>query len=545
MRRIFGRAINLGVRNAAYPDLDAPFRAGFKGFLMRQPIADQISPAFRWLSGQLRRPEWLVFLPALTLGAFWFGGEGWLMLAALGAPLVFAMAGAFRFSDPPQVDSLGGLALRAQILRHLDQILASSPQTGRSTACFVVQFDQEAKLVELHGRAAQSEVLERCTERLCSALRDGDIVARLEGGGFAVALTSARRIDIEMAVQVAARLQAAIAAPISLNAVRVYVSASVGFCIGPRSPAPNGKALLDAAQVAADVAARHGAGSIRAYQPDMARHRADREASRDELAAALDDGQICAYFQPQISTDTAAITGFEALARWIHPERGLIPPGEFLPQIEDLGLSDRLGEVILNNALTALKTWDKAGCRISNVAVNFSKIELRDPKLAERLKWELDRFDLTPDRLTVEILETVVADTDNDVIVRNVAALSAMGCGIDLDDFGTGHASITSIRRFAVRRLKIDRSFVARVNEDRDQQKMVSAILSMAEQLGLETLAEGVETSGEHTMLAQLGCAHVQGFGIARPMPFAETLDWIEKFRIRRGDVLRIGRKAR
>jgi EAL domain-containing protein (putative c-di-GMP-specific phosphodiesterase class I) len=277
----------------------------------------------------------------------------------------------------------------------------------------------------------------------------------------------------------------------------------------------------------------------------MARHRADRDATRDELAAALGDGQIQAYFQPQISTDTATITGFEALARWIHPERGIIPPSEFLPLIEDLGLSDHLGAVILNNSLAALKSWDNAGHRIANVAVNFSEVELRDPKLAERLKWELDRFDLTPERLTVEILETVVADTDNDVIVRNIAALSTLGCGIDLDDFGTGHASITSIRRFAVRRLKIDRSFVARVNEDREQQKMVSAILSMAQQLGLDTLAEGVETTGEHSMLAQLGCAHVQGFGIARPMPFSETLGWIEKFNAQHGNVLRVGQKAR
>ena len=157
--------------------------------------------------------------------------------------------------------------------------------------------------------------------------------------------------------------------------------------------------------------------------------------------------------------------------------------------------------------------------QVPTVSVNFSAAELRNPKLAEKLKWELDRFGLAPDRLTVEILETVVAETDNDVIVRNVAALAALGCGIDLDDFGTGHASITNIRRFALRRLKIDRSFVTRVDEDREQQKLVSAILSMAERLGLDTLAEGVETPGEHAMLSQLGCGHVQGFGIGRPMP--------------------------
>ncbi len=178
------------------------------------------------------------------------------------------------------------------------------------------------------------------------------------------------------------------------------------------------------------------------------------------------------------------------------------------------------------------------------VAVNFSAAELRNPKLPEKIKWELDRFDLTPDRLTVEILETVVTQTDNDVIVRNVAALAALGCGIDLDDFGTGHASITNIRRFALRRVKIDRSFVTRVDEDREQQKIVSAILSMSERLGLETLAEGVETPGEHTMLSQLGCGHVQGFGIARPMPYEDTADWMLRHGARLAATPRISHRA-
>ncbi len=245
----------------------------------------------------------------------------------------------------------------------------------------------------------------------------------------------------------------------------------------------------------------------------------------------MNEGQIRPHFQPQVSTDTGKISGFEALARWYHPERGIISPSEFLPFLMEAGLSERLSEVMLFNALSALARWDQAGMEIPTVSVNFSDAELRNPKLPEKLKWELDRFNLDPSRLTVEILETVVAQTDNDVIVRNVAALAALGCGMDLDDFGIGHASITNIRRFDLRRLKIDRSFISRVDEDREQQKVVSAILSMAERLGLETLAEGVETPGEHAMLSQLGCGHVQGFGIGRPMPIEETADWILRHR--------------
>ena len=501
-----------------------------------------------WLIAQFRRPELMIFIPALTLAAYWLGGERMLILAALGAPLFFAIGGAFRLpggAGNMVPDALAGLAVRPQIVTLMDTILRESPVSGMTTACFVVQFDDAPGLLDRHGRAAQTEILARCAERLCASLRTGDTLARLEGGGFAVAIGAVRRLDLENAVQLCVRLQSALSSPISLNGARIYVTASIGFCLGERVPAQSGAALLDAAQVAGDEALRNGPGAIRAFAPDMTRNRADRDSLRRELEAALDEGQIRAHFQPQLSTDTGAISGFEALARWYHPERGLIPPAEFLPAIEDSGLSGRLGEVMVYNALLALSRWDKAGHKVPMVAVNFSKSELRNPGLASKLKWELDRFDLTPERLTVEILETVVAEADNDVVVSNIAAISQMGCGVDLDDFGTGHASITSLRRFAVRRIKIDRSFVTRVDEDREQQKIVSAILSMAEQLGMQTLAEGVETPGEHAMLAQLGCGHVQGFGIARPMPVDETMDWITRHLARFSGTPRIGNRAR
>lgn len=482
---------------------------------------------------RLRQPEVLVFVPALALAAFWIAGERSLILAALLAPFLFAMT-ARRETPHAQLtlpDVLDGLSLRGQIVGILDTILTDSPLSGRHTACFVVQFDDSDRLIDRFGRAAQIEVLARSAERICAVLRSGDVVARLEGGGFAVALAPVRRLELEALVQLAARLQSAVSVPVRLDAARLYVTCSVGFCHSAHAPEPTGTGLLNAAQVAADEARRHGPNSIRAYAPEMARTRADRDALREELERALDEGQIRPNFQPQISTHTGEITGFEALARWYNPEKGVIPPAEFLPLIEDAGLDDRLGEVILYHALTALARWDRAGLNVPTVAVNFSAQELRNPRLAERLKWELDRFDLEPKRLSVEILENVVAETENDVVVANIAALSQLGCGIDLDDFGTGHASITSIRRFAIRRIKIDRSFVSKLDEDREQQKMVSAILSMAERLGLETLAEGVETPGEHAMLAQLGCGDVQGFGIARPMTVDETLDWIERHR--------------
>ena len=495
----------------------------------------------------VRRREFLALLPAAMLFAFWTGGEKAMLAVALAAPVVILVLNALssETEDVPRLpDGLIGLAMRPQAIALLDDILRDGPISGLQTGCMVVQFDEADTLLDRHGRAAQTEVLARSAERLCAALRAGDVVARLEGGGLAVVLAPQRRLNLESMIQLAARLQASIATPISLNAARLYVTCSIGFCLGANAPEATGRALLDAAQIAADEAQRNGPGAIRAFSTDMPSKRADRDALRAVLETALDEGQIRPHFQPQVCTDTGHISGFEALARWYHPDRGVVPPSEFLPAIEESGLSERLGEVMLFHALTALVNWDRAGLRVPTVGVNFSAAELRNPRLVEKLQWELDRFDLAPDRLCVEILENVVANTDNDVTVHNIAALSRLGCGIDLDDFGTGHASITNIRRFAVRRLKIDRSFVTHVDSDREQQKIVAAILSMAEKFDLETLAEGVETPGEHAMLAQLGCGHVQGFGIGRPMAFEQATDWILQHRARQTRAPRIGNRT-
>jgi EAL domain-containing protein (putative c-di-GMP-specific phosphodiesterase class I) len=155
-------------------------------------------------------------------------------------------------------------------------------------------------------------------------------------------------------------------------------------------------------------------------------------------------------------------------------------------------------------------------------------MDLRNPGLVDRVRWELDRFGLSPDRLTVEVLETVIEDVGDDMVTRSLAGLAALGCGIDLDDFGTGHAAIGSIRRFSVQRVKIDRSFVRRIDTDTEQQALVSGMILLSDRLGIATLAEGVETAAEQAALARLGCRHVQGYAIARPMPEDAFLAWLE-----------------
>jgi diguanylate cyclase (GGDEF)-like protein len=488
----------------------------------------------------------LALLPAAMLGGYWFGGEAALVIAAVTLPSLVVLAGLLPrpASGPRGRDPLTGLVNRADLVAALDVAFAGERSTGRRSACLAIEVDEFAGFRAQNGQDAAETILRRVTERLRANLRDGDLVARLDDAVFAVALAPVRRMDLETLIQLSVRLQEAVCDPIPLDAGRTYVTASVGFCLPSRSPERSGAAHLAAAEHALAAARANGPASIRSYVADL-QPRADFATSfLDEVAAALEQGQIRPWFQPQVSTDTGDVSGFEALARWQHPERGMVPPADFLPAVAAAGLNERLGEVILYHALTALRSWDRAGLSIPRVAVNFSGDELSDPRLVERIRWELDRFELTPDRLAIEVLETVVSKSDNDTITRNIAALGKMGCLIELDDFGTGNASLAAIRRFSVNRIKIDRSYISRVDRDRDQQEMVSAILTMADRLRLDTLAEGVESVGEHAMLAQLGCQHVQGFSVGRPMPFEETIAWIVRHREKLSEPPQIGREA-
>ncbi|GKY89179.1 putative bifunctional diguanylate cyclase/phosphodiesterase [Sinisalibacter aestuarii] len=492
---------------------------------MGRATGSQIQSIWGRSRAALVGPQLAAFLPAIMLGAYWFGGEGVLLTTAVIVPALIAFFGLMARPGPMRTgrDAVTGLPGRVQLIRMLEPRRGA----GDDPIALVIEIDNAHHLARQYGDEGFATVLRAGRDRLESVLREGDFVAALGAGRFGLALAQTPRVDLETMIQLAARLQEALAAPIPLGGARVLVTACIGFALPARVTEATGEALLAAAESALDEAQRSGPGSIRAFTRAMRPRVSAPDNVTREVVKALEAGQIQAWFQPQISTDTGALTGFEALARWDHPEKGMIAPGAFLPAIARAGMFERLGEVILFQSLTALRDWDRAGLQVPNVSVNVSSDELRNPKLYDKIRWELDRFELAPDRLTIEILEDVVARTDDDTTTRNIAALSKLGCRIDLDDFGTGHASIANIRRFDVNRIKIDRSFITHVDTDRDQQNMVAAILTMAERLELETLGEGVESHGEHAMLAQLGCGHVQGYSIARPMPVAETAAWI------------------
>ncbi|MCB1397668.1 MAG: EAL domain-containing protein [Rhodobacteraceae bacterium] len=466
----------------------------------------------------------VLLVPVLTAAALALGDPGWplaLVLAAQAILLWWGNAGE-RTSRPaaPETQSL------AAADRGVVQARLAATDSTQQTAALAIRLDESPRLTGLYGPAFLAVLDDALAERLGGALREHDAFCRLDGGGFGVALLPQRRLDIGHVLSVAQRIQHRLSQPFSHEGNTVWPSVSVGFCLSARAAALNGIDMLQAAERAAEKALQSGPAGLNSYS--IVDFPAALAGDRIEaLRHALDTGEIRAHFQPQIRTDNGHVSGLEALARWHHPQRGIIAPGDFLPQIEAAGLSQKLADRMLRDALDTLAALDREGLSVPTVSINLSADELRNPQLADEIIWALDRADLAPGRLTVEILETVVAGGQDDAAVHTIARLAGLGCGIDLDDFGTGHASIANIRRFAVGRIKIDRSFVTRLHEDPDQERMVAAILSMAQQLGLATLAEGVECAGEQIRLAQMGCDHLQGFAIARPMPAPDLPGWL------------------
>jgi len=495
----------------------------------------------------LTGPSVMAFVPDISLAAFWMGGEVVLILVALGLPLLFALAGAFGIWQPTvQARSLlpNGMLNKDQFSARADTLYETAQLTGGNTTCFVIALDDFEEIVEMYGQAAADLVRERCAERLLAMIRHQDIACWLDTNLLTICLTPSPHLDLQTCIQMSGRMQGNVEEPIALQGTSLYVSCSIGFCMTSSFSGDGSDSWIEAAQAALDEARRNGPSTIRAYTAETRRSSKVRASLRKTFSAALSNGEIRPWFQPQVSTDTGKITGFEALARWEHPVKGVLGPQVFLPFAEQAGLLEQLGKVMRHHAMEAMTAWDRSAIFVPRIGVNFASDELRNPALIDRLKWELDQFELTPDRLAIEVLETVFSRRPDDVITRNLTGLADLGCCIDLDDFGTGHASIASIKRFNVSRIKIDRSFVAKADHDPGQQQLVSAILTLAERLNLETLAEGVETPGEHALLAQLGCDHVQGFGIGRPIPFDKTMDWITAYQSKIAGTPGIGHKT-
>lgn len=316
--------------------------------------------------------------------------------------------------------------------------------------------------------------------------------------------------------------------PVQLNHRHVRLVFRAGVALR-RSDRP-AMAALENANIALDKARELRALQPMGYRPEFRRETiADQRIAR-ELRVALMSGEVRPHFQPQIELSTGAVAGMEALARWHHPRRGLLPPGTFLPQAQRTGLDEPLGEVMLRLGLEALRAWDDRGLHVPLIGINTSASQLNNPRFYDFVRWELDRQQIPPERLAIEVLEDIYAASDDDPIARNLRKLSRLGVRIDMDDFGTGAASVMGMRRYHATRIKIDGSYVRDIEHAPTNQTLLSTMVQMALNLNIESLAEGVETAEERAWLARIGCNYIQGYHVARPMPLEATFDWLARY---------------
>lgn len=480
--------------------------------------------AAQQVSAALGRVEVLALFPILALSATWFGFDNIALLTAVGLSVLLAFGVIFgRVSEKAQTLPLTSAGGRAALVAMLDRV---SGQAGRDTACFLIQIDEWAVIHDRWGHDTSEDIALRLEERLQSALRNGDLLTRLGDSRFGVVLAPLSSARLGLRDTIAQRLAEAVADPISLRGTALRLSASIGHSSMVQHGVDPASETFKAAEAALGEAVLHAPCAIRAYAPGMGRARTLQSSLSEEVEAAIHDGAITAWFQPQVHARTGVIAGMETLARWQHPKHGLLGPAEFLPAVEASGHMPLLGQSMLHQSLKALQGWDSANAHIPLISINFSAGELRDKTLATALTEEVARYDISPDRVVVEILEGVAKQTEDDAIVATLQAMRDAGHRLDLDGFGLGAASLPQLQRFGVTRVKIDHSFVLGVDGEHSKRQAVAAIIAMAKALRIETLANGVETSHQQETLCDLGCEYLQGFGIARPMGADNVADW-------------------
>ncbi|HEU0223496.1 MAG TPA: EAL domain-containing protein [Paracoccaceae bacterium] len=425
-------------------------------------------------------------------------------------------------------DPLTGLPNRRYLGEFLQEHWPGAAQDGRSIAVAHVDLDRFKAVNDLEGHGAGDAVLRRVAEILRAETRASDLVARVGGDEFVIVLPDLRR-EADLTVM-AERIIGRLAEPIPVGMGRAEIGASIGIAISePGRNTPEG--LLTDADFALNTSKRAGRGRLVHFTAAMREAKLARDRLRDDLRHAVEEGRIIALYQPQIDLRTDALAGFEALLRWDHPEFGMLPPGRFIEIAEDAGLIDHIGQCVIAQALDALAGWTRAGLEVPRVSLNLSSKEIRDPRFIDWLKWQVDQRDLAPERVTLELVETVLVERDDDCVIRNVQALAEHGFGIDLDDFGTGLASMANLLRLKVDRIKIDPRFVQGLRGDPTLARLASTMVAMAHNLGLEVLAEGVEDPAEAEAMRALGCDFAQGYAIARPMDWEAASRWLARGR--------------
>jgi diguanylate cyclase len=434
------------------------------------------------------------------------------------------------FSDRmAHFDPLTGLPNRTFFLHQLASLIRRAQRKQSKFSLLQINLDGFNRVNENLGHRSADALLIGASQRLLACVRGtdslgrladgqgGNSVSRLSGDEFTAVLTDVA--DPQAAGRVAVRIQEAIARPFHIDGQEVYVTASIGIADFP-TDGENAEILLRNAQSAVRESKRVGPNTIRFFSSAFNKQAADNFALQSQLHRALERDEFCLLYQPKVNFASNQIIGAEALIRWNHPERGLVPPNVFIPLAEQNGLIVDIGDWVIKQACRQLAIWKQMGLPGAEslvISVNVASPQLRDGRLAKDVKRSLTEFNVLPTQLMLELTESMFMQNSKEVNAA-VDETAALGVTLSLDDFGTGFSSLAYLKRLPLSELKIDRSFVSGLPTDTDSAAIVSAVIGMAKSLGLQVTAEGVETEAQLQALKSMNCDLYQGYFRSRPV---------------------------
>ena len=424
-------------------------------------------------------------------------------------------------------DALTGLPNRMLLDDRIAQAIAHSQRHSHEFAVLVIDLDRFKLINDSLGHGAGDELLREVAQRLKSAVRAVDTTARRGGDEFVVLLDGP--LTHAEAVEIGTRAIKVMEPSLRLLGIDVHISASIGIAFYPRDGA-SVDTLLARADAAMYSAKERGRNNLQCYAEGMSTMTQDRVKFESELHEALRNRQFELHYQPKVDTLTGRVNSAEALIRWRHPQRGLVPPNEFISIADECGLLDAIGEWVLFEACRQAKAWQCEGLPSLRVAVNLAPSQFRFANLVDQIRRALEASGLNPQLLEVELTETAVM-SDAEESIQILEAISRMGVLVSVDDFGTGYSSMSYLRRFPIDKLKIDRCFVDQMTRRPEDASIVQAIISLAHSLHLKVIAEGVETPEQLALLAELGCDQYQGFHFSPALEPTQFLAFVKQSR--------------
>jgi diguanylate cyclase len=422
-------------------------------------------------------------------------------------------------------DALTGLPNRAGLKAKLDAAPDQATAGGDRLAVLFIDLDHFKAVNDSLGHAAGDELLVSVAERLARAAPDPGAVARLAGDEFVVVATSAGARE---ATALAAELLEVIKTPVRIEGLEIVTSASIGVAVSG-DEREGLEDLIRRADIAMYRAKELGRSRWELHEPAASDPTVDRLRALGELRRGINEGALRVHYQPRVDLRTGRTIGVEALVRWQHPTRGLLPPSEFITMAEESGLVRPLGAWVLGETLRQADTWRREGRRGAGLefAVNLSARQLSDPDLVAMVEGALRLRNIEPSHLLLEITETALMADPNGALV-SLTALKKLGVGLAVDDFGTGYSSLTYLKKFPIDELKIDRSFINGLGSDSGDSAIVGSCIDLAHAVGIRAVAEGVETSGQVQTLKAMGCDLAQGYHFARPLPAPDLREWLD-----------------